>query len=105
MCSFEKQRFGPCRAFQSCMLRIIAIRDEEVLRIKLEGRLTGPGIEELRTVALRHTPFAAIDLDITAVEFVDRSGNELLVWLYRVGVKFRMVSDRFSGRGVFRPRT
>ncbi len=71
------------------MLRISSIHDNEELRIKVHGRLAGRGVEELRKLALRHTPFGVIEVDMTEVRSVDKPGQELLIWLYRIGVEFR----------------
>lgn len=80
--------FGKLRAAPICMVRITTTPDGEVLRVKVEGRLVGLWVDELRTVLLRHSPLGAVKLDITDVSFVDDRGEQLLIWLYRIGGSF-----------------
>jgi len=70
------------------MLRITRLESDGQLTWKLEGRLVGPWVDELRTVAeaaLAESPTPAFD--VAAVSFVDRKGEELLRELVRRRVR------------------
>lgn len=49
----------------------------------------GIWVDELRTVMLRHNPYSKIGIDITDVTFADEEGEELLLWIHRIGGRFR----------------
>ncbi len=72
------------------MMKITVNNEVEAVRVKLEGRLTGPWVSELETCyrwltlsALR-TPLV---FDLDDVEFVDASGKCLLAVMYVRGAQ------------------
>lgn len=78
------------------MLRITITEQSDAMTIRLEGRLVGPWVEELkgcwqRTLAKPTGKRLVARLD--AVTFVDASGKELLQEMHRAGTKL-------MGRGV-----
>ena len=69
------------------MLRITTHSSPDLLTFRLEGRLVGPWVTELRD-CWRRTPSRdnrAVQIDLRAVTFVDAAGEELLADLYRQG--------------------
>lgn len=73
------------------MLRITTHNDSNFFTFKVEGRLAGPWVKELRDCwqnMLADHRFPAIRVDLREVTFVDISGKELLGTLYRQGAQF-----------------
>ena len=71
------------------MLRITTHSTADSLTFKLEGRLVGPWVPELRDCWAR-TPTNAgrqIRIDLRAVTYVDAAGEKLLAELYRQGAR------------------
>jgi hypothetical protein len=68
----------------------ITIRDSAAeLRLRLEGRLAGPWVNELRQcwqTASSTTALRATVLDLREVDFVDPPGQALLAEMHRQGV-------------------
>jgi anti-anti-sigma regulatory factor len=76
------------------MLKITADRDAGRVVFKLEGRLTGPWVEELKicwqkSVAAEQ-PIKGVVLD--EVTFIDEAGKELLADMHRQGVELTACS-------------
>jgi hypothetical protein len=74
------------------MLRITAIRDQRPVTVRLEGRLAGPWVEELRMwweAECVTRDAGAPCVDMTDVCFVDAEGRALLEWMVRQGVELR----------------
>lgn len=69
------------------MLRITRVDAEEGSFVRLEGRLVGPWVSELRSFIAAHADGAKHRLDIAGVEFVDRGGAELLIELRAAGAE------------------
>ena len=70
------------------MIRITAQQESTVTRLFLEGKLSGPCVEELDKCW--HTCPAsemALVVDLTNVSFVDDHGKELLVRMHNKGIK------------------
>ena len=67
------------------MLRITRVDAEEGAFIRLEGRLVGPWVSELRSFIAAHADGAEHRLDLAGVEFVDRDGVRLLIELRAAG--------------------
>jgi RNA polymerase sigma-70 factor (ECF subfamily) len=59
------------------MLRITRSTEDGTTRIKLEGRLVGPWVDECRASCTRR-PGEALTVDVSEVRFVDAQGMELL---------------------------
>ena len=73
------------------MLRITPNPTGRDYRIKLEGCLCGPWVEELGTcwlAAATSQPGRRIRIDLVDVCHVDAAGQELLTLMYRSGVRF-----------------
>lgn len=73
------------------MLRITRSSDGSTVRLKLEGSLAGPWVEECRRViecerVLGGTP----ELDCTAVRYVDAEGERLVREMAAVGSSARV---------------
>jgi hypothetical protein len=74
------------------MLRITAARDQEPVTVRLEGRLAGPWVEELRMwweAECVTRDAGPLRVDMTDVAFVDADGRALLEWMVRHGVELR----------------
>jgi anti-anti-sigma regulatory factor len=57
-------------------------------RVRLEGRLAGPWVDELaRVVSSTRRPAARVVLDMSDVTFADRNGVRLLQALRREGIE------------------
>ncbi|MGA2272863.1 MAG: hypothetical protein ABSH00_04860 [Bryobacteraceae bacterium] len=72
------------------MLRITIHDSARELRIKLEGKLSGPWVEELRQcwrTASSTTARRITSLDLGEVDFVDADGQSLLSEMHRQGVR------------------
>jgi ABC-type transporter Mla MlaB component len=71
------------------MLRITTQNDMQLLTFRLEGRLAGPWVHELRDCwqsALSPLP-AVVHVDLRSVLFVDAAGKNLLIDMVRQGAK------------------
>lgn len=70
------------------VIRITAQHESTATRLFLEGKLSGPCVEELdkcwQTSALRGDPLL---IDLTNVSFVDEHGKDLLARMYNKGTK------------------
>ena len=69
------------------MLRITRVDAEEGSLVRLEGRLVGPWVSELRSFLAANIDGAKRRLDIAGLEFVDRGGAELLIELRAAGAE------------------
>jgi ABC-type transporter Mla MlaB component len=71
------------------MLRITTQNDAQVLTFRLEGRLAGLWVTELRDCwqsCLASCP-ALVHVDLQSLTFVDTAGKELLGEMHRQGAK------------------
>lgn len=73
------------------MLRITVHRDEQTIRLQLEGRLAGPWLEELdetfqRALADKRQP--KIEVDLTGLISIDRGGKTYLESMHQRRVEF-----------------
>jgi anti-anti-sigma regulatory factor len=71
------------------MLKITIHDSARELRLRLEGRLAGPWVKELRQcwqTAASTTEFRPTVLDLREVDFVDPDGQALLAEMHRRGV-------------------
>ena len=72
------------------MLRIIVQTTSRVTTFRLEGRLIGPWVEELRECWRRARSVLqskSFVVDLTAVNFLDAAGEELLALLHDQGAE------------------
>lgn len=74
------------------MLRITIIKNPHATTLRLEGRLTGPWVDELertwRTVASSPAD-GRLSVDLTDVTFVGEDGRKLLETIYGEGAKLK----------------
>jgi anti-anti-sigma regulatory factor len=74
------------------MLRITVIKNSNATTLRLEGRLTGPWVDELertwRTVASNPAD-GRLSVDLTDVTFVGEDGRKLLETMYGEGAKLK----------------
>jgi ABC-type transporter Mla MlaB component len=71
------------------MLKISEPSANNALTLKLEGRLIGPWVAELKNACERHLATRrSVHLDLADVTFADRTGLELLLHLRAQGVTF-----------------
>ena len=71
------------------MLKISEPSVNHAVTLKLEGRLVGPWVAELKNACAQHLAAKrSIDLDFADVTFADRTGLALLLRLRAQGVKF-----------------
>ena len=76
------------------MLRITATITDKVV-LKIEGRLVGPWVDELRKAVWRTDGFRQpLEIDVADLTYVDEDGEKALSWLHRMGA-------RFQGKGPF----
>ena len=76
------------------MLRITATTTDKVV-LRLEGRLVGPWVDELRKTVWRTEVWRRpLEIDVTDLTYVDEDGENALSWLHRMGA-------RFQGKGPF----
>jgi ABC-type transporter Mla MlaB component len=71
------------------MLRITVVESSEIaVTLRIEGRITGPWVEELRTVCNVHTSSddVQLSLDLADIAFVDTAGVSLLKELRSRGI-------------------
>ena len=58
--------------------------------LKLEGRLVGPWVDELRNTVLRiEAPGMPAEVDLRELTFADEDGERALLWLFHMGAQFR----------------
>jgi hypothetical protein len=70
------------------MLKITIHPGAVELRLRLEGRLAGPWVAELRQCWQTAAAQGATMLDLREVDFVDHDGQALLAEMHRQGVRF-----------------
>jgi ABC-type transporter Mla MlaB component len=74
------------------MLKITLESDRQPKTIKLEGKLSGPWVQELARAWDKLTankPGGAVTVDLSEVTFVDSAGRELLSSLVNRGAQLR----------------
>ena len=72
------------------MLKITFHDTPESTKVKLEGKLSGPWVEELERSWKEHSPQAAenVIIDLTNVTYIDPEGKRLLARMVDKGVCF-----------------
>jgi hypothetical protein len=70
------------------MLRVEICDSAQSLILKLEGRFTGSDAEHTRTLTTRLAAREKLLVDLTEVEFVDATGEQVLSFLGRFGAEF-----------------
>ena len=77
------------------MLKITLLDGSRELRFRLEGKLSGAWVAELRQcwqTAASTTAGRATVADLREVDFVDAGGRELLAEMHRAGVRLQAAS-------------
>jgi hypothetical protein len=70
------------------MLRVQTQELDSALTCRLEGRFTGEGAEEVRTLVTRCDSKLELVVDLTDVLFIDAIGEEVLLFAKRLGAQF-----------------
>jgi len=70
------------------MLRVQTQESDGALICRLEGRFTGKGAEEVRTLVTRCDSKLELVVDLTDVLFIDAIGEEVLSLANRLGARF-----------------
>jgi hypothetical protein len=70
------------------MLRVQTQESDSALICRLEGRFTGKGAEEVRTLVTRCDSKLELVVDLTDVMFIDAIGEEVLLFVKRLGAQF-----------------
>ena len=70
------------------MLRVETEQLNGALICRLEGRFTGEGAEEVRRLVTRADSKLDLVVDLTDVMFIDALGEEVLLFVKRVGAQF-----------------
>jgi hypothetical protein len=70
------------------MLRVETQELDGALICRLEGRFTGKGAEEVRTLVTRCDSKLEFVVDLTDVIFIDAIGEEVLLFVKRLGAHF-----------------
>ena len=78
------------------MLRVQTQKLDGALICRLEGRFTGKGAEEVRTLVTRCDSKLELVVDLTDVMFIDAIGEEVLLFVKRLGAQF-VAETSYSG--------
>jgi hypothetical protein len=70
------------------MLRVGTQQLDGALICRLEGRFTGEGAEEVRGLVTRCDSKLELVVDLTDVMFIDAIGEEVLLFVKRLGAQF-----------------
>ncbi len=70
------------------MLRVETQELDGALICKLEGRFTGEGAEQVRTLATRCDSKLELVVDLTEIMFIDAIGEEVLSFVKKLGAQF-----------------
>jgi hypothetical protein len=70
------------------MLRVATQELDGALICRLEGRFTGKGAEEVRTLVPRCDSKLELIVDLTDVLFIDAIGEEVLLFIKKLGGQF-----------------
>ena len=70
------------------MIRITAKQESSATKLFLEGKLSGPCVDELdKCWQERSCSEAVLMVDLTNISFVDEHGKQLLARMYEKGIK------------------
>jgi len=70
------------------MLRVQTQESDGALICRLEGRFTGTGAEEVRTLVTYCDSKLELVVDLTEVMFIDAIGEEVLLFVKKLGAQF-----------------
>jgi len=85
-CSHPFEAGNECRG--PMMLRVETQELDGTLICRLEGRFTGEGAEEVRRLVTRCDNKLELVVDLTDVMFIDAIGEEVLLFVKRLGAQF-----------------
>jgi len=74
------------------MLRISCEDSTQSPTLKLEGKLTGPWVDEVERAwcdLVADKPTTCVGVDLSGVTFVDPKGKKLLHWMFQQGAELR----------------
>ena len=74
------------------MMRITVEYSSKISILKLEGKLSGPWVDELERTWYKvtaDTKSADVLLDLCGLTFVDPEGRKQLAWMYKQGARFK----------------
>ncbi len=75
------------------MIRITAKQESSTTKLFLEGKLSGPCVDELDKCWQESScSEAVLMVDLTNISFVDEHGKELLARMYKKGIKLLSTS-------------
>ena len=101
MFGYHERLHGTRRASRIVpMLKITILDSARELRFRLEGKLSGPWVAELRQcwqTAASTTAGRATVADLREVDFVDPDGQRLLCEMHRAGVGLQAVTPLIRG--------
>jgi len=72
------------------MLRITLENGAGSATFRLEGKLTGPWVDEFERSWYEFRdkkPLTRVSVDLSEVSFIDSEGKKLLGWMYRLGAE------------------
>jgi hypothetical protein len=70
------------------LLKITVQKGSGSSKLKLEGKVAGPWVEELKDVWRSESATEAVSVDLLDVSFVDASGKDLLAQMWQGGADF-----------------
>lgn len=70
------------------MLRVEIHDSVDTMIFKLEGRFTDGGADHVRTLVTRCPSEMKLVIDLTDITFIDSDGEEVLLFLRRIGAEF-----------------
>jgi hypothetical protein len=73
---------------EAIMLRVQTQESDGSLICRLEGRFTGTGAEEVRTLVTRCDSKMELVVDLTEVMFIDAIGEQVLLFVKKLGAQF-----------------
>jgi anti-anti-sigma regulatory factor len=74
------------------MMRITVENNSKTSTLKLEGKLSGPWVDELERTWYKvkdESTGAEMLLDLCGLTFIDPEGRKQLAWMYKQGAKFK----------------
>ncbi|HLY63009.1 MAG TPA: hypothetical protein VKV95_19860 [Terriglobia bacterium] len=74
------------------MMRITVEYSSKISTLRLEGKLSGPWVDELERTWYKvttDTKSADVLLDLCGLTFVDPEGRKQLAWMYKQGARFK----------------
>ena len=70
-------------------------REDGALGVRLQGRLVGAYAEDARATLSRFPMPKSIAVDLSEVSFVDAFGEQVLLWLARLGECSQLIHARY----------